>query len=191
MAHYRKVEVKIWNDEKFNALSNDAKLIFFMLLTHPHMTPIGAMRGTPEGLAAELKMEIKGFREGFREVCDKAIAKYDEYASFIWLPNFLKYNKPESPNVIKAWVSSVDMLPECKLKAASLLAAKGYTEGLTEGYAKAFNEAFGKAMRNQEQEQEQEQEQDLPPPSQARDVLTKLNISIPPAQFLATGTEDF
>lgn len=166
MAHYRKVEVRIWNDEKFNALSSNAKLVFFMLLTHPHMTPIGAMRGTPNGLAAELKMDLKDFQEAFQEVLSKAIAKHDEDASFLWLPNFLKYNKPESPNVIKAWVSSVDMLPECELKAASLLAAKGYTEGLTEGYAKAFNEAFGKAMRNQEQEQEQ----DLNPSYQGRNV---------------------
>lgn len=170
MAHYRKIEVKIWNDQKFNSLSCNGKLIFFMLLTHPHMTPIGAMRGTINGLADELKMENKAFREGFGEALAKGIVKHDDTCSFLWLPNFLKYNKPESPNVIKSWLASVDMLPECDMKYASLLAAKGYTEGLTEGYGKAFNESFGKAMLNQKQEQEHKQEQDYPIPSQAENI---------------------
>lgn len=170
MAHYRKVEVKIWNDEKFNSLSCNAKLILFMLLTHPHMTPIGAMRGTVNGLAAELKMEIKGFQEGFKEVLTKAIAKHDDDASFIWLPNFIKYNKPESPNVIKSWVYSIDLLPECELKLASLLAAKAYTEGLTEAYAKAFNEAFGKAIGNHKHKQEQEHKHINPFSYQAEEI---------------------
>ncbi len=54
MARYRKVDPKIWNDEKFRALSDDGKLAFFMLLTHPHMTAVGAMRAMPSGMASEM-----------------------------------------------------------------------------------------------------------------------------------------
>ena len=46
MGKYRKVDPKIWNDEKFRELSDSAKLLFLFLLTHPHMTPLGAMRAT-------------------------------------------------------------------------------------------------------------------------------------------------
>ena len=103
MSVYRKIYTKIWNDEKFRSFSDGGKLVFFFLLTHPGMTSIGAMRGTIPGLAAELGWTTEAFREAFQEAYAKGIVEHDERASFIGLPNFLKYNKPESPNVVKAW----------------------------------------------------------------------------------------
>jgi len=127
-----------------------------MLLTHPNMTALGAMRATIPGLAAELNWSAEAFREAFGEALAKAMAKHDERACLIALPRFLKYNSPESPNVIKAWIGSVDLLPECELKTEVIQQAKAYAEGLPEAFGKAFREAFAKAMPNQEQEQEQE-----------------------------------
>ena len=115
MAHYRKIDPRMWNDEKFRSLSMEGKLAFVLLLTHPHMTALGAMRATIPGLAAELG-DPKAFGEAFREVFAKGLAKHDEKASCVYLPRFLKYNKPESPNVIKAWVHCIDLIPECGLK---------------------------------------------------------------------------
>ena len=46
MSHHRKIDVRIWNDQKFLSLSERGKLAFLMLLTHPMMTALGAMRGT-------------------------------------------------------------------------------------------------------------------------------------------------
>lgn len=162
MARYRKVDPRIWNDEKFVALSDRAKLVFLLLLTHPHMTALGAMRATIPGMAAELNWTTEDFREAFAEVFRKALVEHDEKASYVCLPNFLKYNSPESPNVIKSWVSAVDLIPECKLKRLLLFRVKDFTEGLTKGFTEAFTKAFAevfrKAMPNQEQEQEQEQE---------------------------------
>jgi hypothetical protein len=54
MARYRKIDPRIWNDAKFRALLDDAKFVFMLLLTHPHMTALGAMRATLAGSAAEL-----------------------------------------------------------------------------------------------------------------------------------------
>lgn len=157
MAHYRKIDPRMWNDEKFRSLSTHGKLAFCFLLTHPHMTALGAMRATIPGLVAELGGE-KGFAEGFREAFAKGLAKHDERASFVYLPRFLRYNPPESPNVVKAWAHSVDLIPECDLKTQLLQEVKGYVEGLSEAFREALPEAFAKGMPNQEQEQEQEQE---------------------------------
>lgn len=159
MARYRKIDSRIWNDQKFRELSDSAKLMFFMLLTHPSMTALGAMRGTLSGLAEEIGWEPEAFREAFREALSKGMAEHDPKAAFIGLPNFLKYNPPESPNVVKAWVSALDLIPECSLKTRAIARAKAFTEGLGEAFQKAFREAFAKAIPNQEQEQEQEQEQ--------------------------------
>ncbi|GGD57993.1 hypothetical protein [Pseudoxanthomonas indica] len=161
MSRYRKIDPRIWNDAKFNSLTDDAKLAFFMLLTHPGMTALGAMRATVPGLAAEMKWTPEAFGEAFGEACSKGMAEHDESACLIALPNFLRYNPPESPNVVKAWVGAIDLLPECRLKTIVLQRAGAFAGGMSEAFGKAFAEAFPKAMANQEQEKEQEQEKSL------------------------------
>lgn len=146
MAHYRKVDVRIWNDAKFNNLSHLGKLAFVLLITHPSMTMLGAMRATPEGLAAELKADPEAFREAFAEGLSKGLMQYDQEAACVWLPNFLKYQTAESPNVIRNWVSQVEFIPECTLKTLAVAGLQAYAEGLNEAFAKAFREAFAKAF---------------------------------------------
>lgn len=172
---YRKVSVQIWNDEKFRSLSPGAKLIFLAMLTHPNMTGIGAMRASMAGLAAELDWPMdspkeslsKGyaipFREGFREVCLKGMARHDESACLVALPNFLKHNPPENPNVVKGWVSCLDVLPECDLLRQCFQWVERVCQTLPKGYAESLPEPFRKGMPNQEQRTEsREQEQRSP-----------------------------
>lgn len=164
MAKYRKVDPRIWNDAKFMGLSDGGKLVFFFLLTHPNMTALGAMRGTIPGLAAEIGWTEEAFREAFREAFQQGMVLHDEKAFFFWLPNFMKYNRPESPNVVKAWVGSIDSLPECELLSKVISAACDHAKGLGKAFAEALPEAFAKSMPYQEQEQEQY----IPPPPYAR-----------------------
>ncbi len=144
MARYRKIDSRIWNDEKFRSFSDHGKFVFLFLLTHPGMTALGAMRASLPGLAAELGWTEKAFREAFREPSSKGLVKVDEKASCILVKNFLKYNQPESPNVVKAWGSSLDLVPECPLKNEMIRIVKGFAE--------AFREAFRKSMPNPEPE---------------------------------------
>ena len=162
MARYRKIDTRIWNDAKFREMTERGQLAFLFALTHPNMTMLGAMRSTIPGLAAEYGHNAteKAFREAFQEGLSKGMAKHDEKASFFWFPNFLKYNKPESPNVVRTWTEAFDMLPECAMKAELFQHLKAFVEGLSEAFREAFAEAFAKAMPNQEQEQEPEQEQE-------------------------------
>jgi hypothetical protein len=156
MARYRKIDPRIWNDAKFSSLSDNGKLAFFMLLTHPSMTSLGAMRATLQGLAAEMQWAPEAFREAFLEASSKGMAEYDAKACLIALPKFIQYNQPESPNVVKAWVGALDLLPECDLKTLVIARARGFAEGMGKGFAEALPEAFAKAMPYQEPEQEQE-----------------------------------
>jgi hypothetical protein len=149
----------MWNDEKFRAFSDDAKLAFMFVLTHPHMTSVGAMRATIAGLAAELGWPSERLSEAFREPFAKGVLKLDPKACFLCLPNFVKHNPPESPNVIKGWVNAFDSIPECALKYQLYQELKGLAKGLGEAFRKAFDslpEALAKGMPNQEQEQEQD-----------------------------------
>lgn len=175
MARYRKIDPRIWNDAKFSALSHEAQRAFFFVLTHPAMTALGAFRITREGMAAELGLAGKGFVEPFGELLGKGLVKYDESAFLLFVPNFLKYNPPENPNVIKSWEGSIDYLPECPL-LAEVLAKASACAANTDAGSKAFAKTLGrvyetlferyskpllKGMSKQEQEQEQEQEQKI------------------------------
>ena len=171
MSRYRKVDVRMWNDEKFRDLSDDGKMVFIFVMTHPGMTALGAMRASVPGLAAELGWLPERLSEAFAEGLAKGLMEHDERASCVALPNFVKYNLPESPNVVKAWVNSLDMIPECPLKDKTIQRAKGFALGLSEGFRKALPEAFAKAipkaMPYQEQEQELEPETEQEPSERA------------------------
>jgi len=60
MGRYRKIDPRIHNDAKFKALSERGKLLFFTILTHPHMTALGAMRATEAGLCEEMALGASG-----------------------------------------------------------------------------------------------------------------------------------
>lgn len=185
MSRYRKIEVRTWSDEKFRALSAappSGQGLWFFLLTGPHTGPIpGLFRAGRAGMAEELGWNLEGFDKAFAEVSQQGMAKADFKARLVWLPNAIKHNKPESPNVVRSWRAEFDLLPECDLKTEALESLRSFVCGLGSGFAKAFEEVFGKpftkpsgkTMPNQEQEQEQEQEKEhrapgeRPPPGVA------------------------
>lgn len=166
MSKYRKIDTKIWNDAKFRALSDDGQMIFLLFLTHPSMTAIGALPATVPGMAHTKKWSVERFRKGFAELLSNGMAKADEDAGLIYLPNFLKYNQPENPNVVKAWAGGVDMLPECELKTRIISDSYASLCDRPQSFKEAFVKLFGKqgrnglanGMANQEPEPEPEQE---------------------------------
>lgn len=115
MSHYRKVDVRIWNDAKFMSMDDDGRMVFLFLLTHPHMTSVGAMRGTVAGLASELGWKLSRMKSSTDLIENLDMIQIESRSSIIWLPNFIRYNSPESPNVVCAWRKSLDLLPEGKM----------------------------------------------------------------------------
>jgi hypothetical protein len=160
MARYRKIDTRMWGDTKFRALSSEAKYLWIFLLTGPHTTILpGLFRAGEMALAEELGWQLKGFREAFAKLLKEGLVKADWNARVVWIPNAIKYNSPENPNVVRGWRDSWDEIPECPLKAEAYERFKTFTERLGEGFGKGFQESCTKRLANQEQEQEQEQEQ--------------------------------
>jgi hypothetical protein len=167
---YRKVEVRIWGDEKFRALSPlppCGQGLFLFLITGPHTGPVpGLFRIGRAAMAEELGWELEDFDKAFQEAFAQGLVVADFKARVMWVPNAIKHNKPESPNVVKSWASEFDLIPECDLKRQAFQHLRVSIHALGEAYGKAFDESFGKAfaktlsktMPNQEQEQEQEQD---------------------------------
>lgn len=164
MARYRKVDVRMWTDERFRRLSSpppNGQSLFQYLITGRETSSIpGLFEAREVALADRLNWPLEGLREAFREVFREGMAEADWSAGLIWVPNAIKYNRPESPNVVRSWSVVWDELPECELKTKAYQHLLGFMEGLSKGFREAFAEACGKplwkAMANQEQEQEQE-----------------------------------
>ncbi len=150
---YRKVDVRMCGDKKFRRLSRphaNGQTLFLHLLTGPHTEGIPGLSMIGEmGLAESLGWDLEGFRKAFAEVYREGMAEGDWEARVVLVPNAIKYNAPESPNVVRSWVKVFDMIPECDLKGKWLVRLNRYFteeyEG-SEAYAKAFTEAFGEPL---------------------------------------------
>lgn len=171
---YRKIDTRIWNDSKFRALDDNAKLAFLFVLTHPHMTIVGVLRATVEGLAAERGWTKRKMLHAISACCDQGLLTFDKNAAFIGAPRFPQYNLPRNPNVAMAWGKCTEALPECTLlwdwirrleaitRDLGEEYAKGFARGLTKGFGeslpKEFRESLPKPARNRERERERERD---------------------------------
>lgn len=172
---YRRVEVRMWGDEKFRNLTPIPPCgqgLWVFLLTGPHTGPIpGIFRSGRAAMAEELNWDLEAFDVAYREASDQGMVKADWKAKVVWIPNALSCNKPESPNVITSWGSEWDLIPECDLKREAWESLRALVATYGEAFLAAFDKALpkpsgkpngkpsGKASSNQEQEQEQEQEE--------------------------------
>lgn len=171
---YRCIDVRIWGDEKFRTLSPlspSGQALFIYLLTNINTNSIpGLYRAGLAAMAEELRWSLEDFQGALNELQQEGLVKTDLNARVVFIPNVIKYNKPESPNVIKSWSLHWDEVPECALKNEAYDFLKVYIKGMGEPFLKALNEtinefskkaipkALRKASLNQEQEQDQEQE---------------------------------
>ena len=202
MALYRKIDTRIWNDVKFRSRSANGKLSFIFLVTHPNMTALGAMRATVEGLSAELRVPPEAFgevfgeplKEGYTEEAVKksnGLAVFDPEACCLYIPNFVRYQAAESPNVIKAWAKTLEYIPECRLKTLAVAGVKAYVEGMGEGFRKAFREAFRDALQEGMGESVNSEEGAvITTPSQRKGLSTESVRGGSSAQKIGNGGDD-
>ena len=168
MARYRKIEVRIWNDRKFRSLSDNAKLAFMMLLTHPDTNQLGFIRGRSVTMAYDLGWQPNAMSNAILELSKMGMVMVDEQAGLMFIVNFLKHNPPNGVNGAKSWSGLLDLLPECDLLDDALSSLKqvvnGFSDGIKNGIPddimNAINNAIPNAIEEPYRIQEQEQEQE-------------------------------
>jgi len=171
---YRKVAVEFWNDRKIRTFDDAGKLAFLAVLTNPAMTSVGAMRGTLAGVAAELGWPLRKLERALAPAIDGKMIVVDAAAYFITMPNRLKHNRPENPNVYKGWAAAIMGLPECPERLALIGRCREHLRGCEKGFAEAFEKGLANRLVNGQptvsqpfripgQEQEQEQVPPYPP----------------------------
>lgn len=142
MSRYRKIDVGIHNDAKFRKMSDNAKLLWFTILTCPELTSLGCMKFTEAGFAEEMGWTMKDFQKAFKEVLTQGMIKHCREAKFLCIPKFLKYNPPESINVVKSWAKIEPLLPECELRNEHFQEVKGILEGISLAFLEALPHDF-------------------------------------------------
>jgi hypothetical protein len=75
-------------------------------------------------------------------LCEQGIVAFDKKACFVWAMNFLKYNPPESPNVVKSWGTSLEYLPECDLKNQLIEKTRVFLASLPLSFQEALPDCF-------------------------------------------------
>lgn len=165
MARYRKIDVRIWNDRKFRELSDNGKLAFILLLTHPDTTQLGTIRARVSNLADELGWSSDVMSHAIQDAKSKGMIDADEKAGLIVINNFLKYNAPSSPNAFKSWCELIDLMPECNLLDKYVASLRGFVNELSPGMKKSIPNDLLDAIRdamshaNEQSSRIQEQEQ--------------------------------
>lgn len=169
---YRKVEVAMWADTKFRALSPlppSGQSLWIYLLTGPHTDAIpGVFVAGKARLAEDLGWSDPEFESAMTEVIDAGMAEFDPRTRLWHLPNALKRNMPANPNVVLSWRRPWSMLPACDLLGRVVESIEVALQERDESFLKAFHEVIGnadpkpsrKALSNQKQEQEQKQKQE-------------------------------
>lgn len=152
MSRFRRIDAGTWADERFVALSDDGKLLWFYLLTGLEVTNLpGILVAGRAQLAEALGWELERLVAAFDEIAAQkdadgvAMAVADWTRRIVWLPKGVRHNAPANPNVVAGWRDAWRAVPECPLKWTAHAAMKRFVEPLGEG----FREAFAKCLPDQ------------------------------------------
>ncbi len=152
MATYGKIDVSMWGDRKFRALSGpapNAQTLWTYLLAPrerlaiPGLIPVGVAT-----LAESLRWPVEATRACFDELVAMEMAEIDPDGPLIRLPNAIHHNLPENPNVVKGWGKRWGEVPECALKHKAWASLKQVIDALPTKetakvtFAAAFAESF-------------------------------------------------
>ena len=170
---YRKIDPRIWNDEKFSELSLYEKSIAIYILT-AQANRIGIFKFSPALAAEDLGDDIKPISAGIEKVCEELGWKWSPARRVLYIPSWWKYNEPRNWKVLQGCLTDLQAVPQTDL-ISEFLVNKRY---LPENQHQCLNDlkAIMSGSKNiktetrpdddavniatQEQEQEQEQEQD-------------------------------
>lgn len=163
----------MWGDDKFCALSRakpNGQTLWFYLISGPHTTALPCAFVCGEAALSEaMDWPLSGFRKVFGELLGKGMVQADWKARMVFIPNALKHNPPESPNVVIGWRAAFNELPDCPLKVIVFAALKAFLDEwsadkekgpkFVEAFGEVFAKDFGQSDSDTETDSDTEQKQ--------------------------------
>jgi hypothetical protein len=104
------VYLDIWNDPKYQALSDDAKLLRIYVMTNPHSTMLG-LYSLPMGyISVDLGWDIKRAEQAEKECLKANYVERSQSNGLILVPDIIISNPIDGPNQCKHCLSLVEQL---------------------------------------------------------------------------------
>jgi len=132
MSVYRKIDPRMWDDERFVALSPEAKLVWVLILTGPHtMSLPGLSVCGKAGLSEASRYGIDTVSKAVDELSASGMVVFNAAARVVRVPNAPKYNPCSNAKVLTGWRSLWNSVPECAEKyhhVASLRASLDFSQ---------------------------------------------------------------
>ena len=138
MYRYQKIESKVWHDEKFKTLSDDAKFLFIYFLTSPHSNILGVYVLPKQYIVSDLKWSLKRLLKPFAELLKTELCFYDEQSELLLITNHLKHNPIENPNQAKSAEKTLEDLPKSTIFQHLKLLDKLFLKPLAELLGKRY-----------------------------------------------------
>lgn len=143
---YIRIASKIWQDDKFRAISDEAKLLFLYILTSQHSNMIGYYLLPKPYVAYDLKWLPEQLDKRFTELLQLGLVKYCDKGDVVLIPNFLKYNTIQNPNQAKGAVNRLKEVPQNTLVDEFLACIKEYAEQFVEEFKEALPQGYGNTV---------------------------------------------
>lgn len=145
MARVRKIDPRIWDDERFRHLSPlkpSGQALWLYLLTGPHNAAIpGLCRASRASMLDDLGWDEHDFTGAWTEIEQLELAKADWNARVLWMPRMIWYNRPDSPEAIAGWADDWRKIPDCAIKAQAWASLKATLSSFGQDYVNAFAQA--------------------------------------------------
>jgi hypothetical protein len=168
---YRRMLPSVYQSAAFRALSApqpNGQTLLVYLKTGPESVSIpGVVAAGEAALAEALGWPLRAFRRVFRELEAADLARADWSARLVFLPAQVVETPPDNPNMVKAWRSAFDELPECPLRTEAFETVRTILETVGPEFLQPFTQPLRDRMANQKQKQKQDAEAgaETPPPS--------------------------
>jgi uncharacterized phage protein (TIGR02220 family) len=150
MSRYRKIDCRMYGDEKFRRLrplAPGGAALWIYLLTGPHTTPVPGLSAIGRlALSEALGWTLEEFDDAFAELAAQLMVRCDWRARVLWIPRAILYNAPQSPNVVLSWAAVLSEIPECKLKEDALRELETFCEAEGPAFGHAFARIAGHKM---------------------------------------------
>lgn len=140
---------KIWKNAKFLRLSQEAKHLFFYVLTSPHGNMIGFYHLPNLYIAADVNLPIGDVQPLINEIVTQGLIEYDKEAEVVLIPSWFEHNPLSNENQVKGARSALSEVPRNRLL--------NRFETVSKGFGNRY-ETICQTVSNSEEETEEETE---------------------------------
>lgn len=112
MAEYGKVYKKIWNNGRFQKLSEKAKFLYLYMITSPHCSVFGLFRLPIGYISGDLSWQPKTVLRYLRELQSASFLLWEQKSCLVIISSWLDHNPITSENQLKKGLAELSEIPK-------------------------------------------------------------------------------